>query len=91
MRCRPDAEARRIWRESVRLLAIAIASFVNVIDPEIVVIGGGIAKSGLALFGPLRRDLAKYEWRPGGARVNVLPARLGDRAGAFGAARQGMA
>jgi glucokinase len=85
-----DAEARRIWRRSVRLLAIAIASFVNVIDPEIVVIGGGIAKSGPALFGPLRRDLAKYEWRPAGARVTVLPARLGDRAGAFGAARQGM-
>ena len=44
-----DAEARRCWRTSVRLLAIAIASFVNVIDPEIVVIGGGIAKSGPAL------------------------------------------
>jgi glucokinase len=85
-----DAEARRVWRTSVRLLAIAIASFVNIVDPEIVVVGGGIAKSGPALFGPLRRDLAKYEWRPGGARVAVLPARLGDRAGAFGAARRGM-
>ncbi len=86
-----DADARRVWRTSVRLLAIAIASFVNVLDPEIVVIGGGIAKSGPALFSPLRRDLAQFEWRPGGARVAVLPARLGDRAGAFGAARQGMA
>ena len=36
-----DAEARRVWRRSIRLLAIAIASFVNVLDPEIVVIGAG--------------------------------------------------
>ncbi|HUD84771.1 MAG TPA: ROK family protein, partial [Candidatus Saccharimonadales bacterium] len=83
---RNDGNARRIWLKSVQGLAAAIASFINVLDPEVVVIGGGIAKAGLALFRPLNQYLARFEWRPGGARVRVVPAKLGDRAGAFGAA-----
>jgi glucokinase len=57
-----------------------------VLDPEVVVIGGGISKAGSALFRPLNQYLARFEWQPGGARVRVVPAKLGDRAGAFGAA-----
>ena len=83
---RGDAAARRVWEESIRALAAACASFINVFDPQIIVIGGGIAKSEATLFVPLRRLLARFEWRPGGAKVRIIPAKLGDRAGAFGAA-----
>jgi glucokinase len=79
-------EARRIWLKSAQGLAAAIASLINVLDPEVVVIGGGISKAGPALFRPLKEYLTRFEWRPGGARVRVVPAKLGDRAGAFGAA-----
>jgi glucokinase len=82
-----DAEATKIWRRSVYALACAIASAINVIDPEIVVIGGGIAKAGDALFTPLAEELARVEWRPRGHRVPVVPAALGEWAGALGAAR----
>jgi glucokinase len=85
-----DREARLVWQSSVRALAAAVASLVNVLDPEVVVIGGGIARSGPALFVPLRRHLARFEWRPAGRRVRVVAARLGERAGAFGAARHAM-
>jgi len=87
---RGDPLARQVWQDSIRALAAAIASFVNVLDPETVIIGGGIAKCGSTLFVPLRRQLARFEWRPGGAKVRVVPACLGDRAGAFGAARNAM-
>jgi glucokinase len=38
------------------------------------------------LFQPLRKFLYQFEWRPGGFRVKMVRARLGERAGAFGAA-----
>jgi glucokinase len=81
-----DVEATAVWLRSVRALACAIASFVNILDPQAVVLGGGIARSGAALFEPLQRFLDDVEWRPGEARVRILPALLGEFAGAFGAA-----
>ena len=81
-----DKSANQLWSESVKALAAGVAGLINVLDPEVVVIGGGIVRSGEALFRPLRRHLGHFEWRPGGHKVKVAAARLGDRAGAFGAA-----
>jgi glucokinase len=81
-----DDEATEVWLASVRALACAIGSFINVLDPAAVIIGGGIARSGSALFEPLQGFLDEVEWRPGGHRVKLLPAMLGEFAGAFGAA-----
>jgi glucokinase len=83
---RGDVEARRTWKDSIRALAAATASLINILDPEVVILGGGIARAGAILFRPLKRFLNDFEWRPGGARALIVPARLGDRAGAFGAA-----
>ena len=57
-------------------------------DPSIrfLFIGGGIARAGKALFEPLEKFLEPMEWRPGGHRAKILPAQLGEFAGAFGAA-----
>ncbi len=80
-----DAHASKIWLESVRQLAAGIASLINVLDPAVVIIGGGIATgAGERLFVPLADFLAQYEWRPGGQRVQVVPAMLGDSAGCLG-------
>jgi glucokinase len=81
-----DAEATKIWLRSVYELACAVASFINILDPEVVILGGGIAQAGEALFEPLGRYLDRVEWRPGGHRARLLPAALGDLAGAMGAA-----
>jgi glucokinase len=85
-----DEFARAVWLRSIRALACAIGSFVNILDPEAVLIGGGIAQAGDALFTPLREELARVEWRPGGHAVKILPAALGEWAGAIGAARTAM-
>ena len=80
----PDATA--IWLRSVRALAAALAGLINSLDPELVVIGGGIADAGEALFQPLQAGLDEFEWRPGNAGVRVVKAALGRNAGAVGAA-----
>jgi glucokinase len=84
---RGDIEATRVWLRSVRSLACAIASLVNILDPEAVILGGGIAAAGRALFEPLGRMVDEVEWQPAGNRVKILPAALGEFAGAYGAAR----
>ena len=81
-----DADATRVWLRSIFHLAAAIASFINAFDPEIVIVGGGIAQAGSALFQPLREYLDRFEWRPMGHQVPIVPATLGDKAGAIGAA-----
>jgi glucokinase len=81
-----DAAAREAWLRGIRALGCAIASLVNVLDPEAVIVGGGIASAGDALFVPLQRVLDETEWRPMGRSVMVRPAQLGEWAGATGAA-----
>lgn len=81
-----DDEATRFWQEAIKNLARGIASLTNVLDPEIIVIGGGITRAGDALFKPLRDDVAKLEWCPTDGHVPIVPAQLGTDAGAIGAA-----
>lgn len=85
-----DEAAQQTWQRSIRGLAAAIASLINVLDPEAVILGGGIAQAGEPLFAPLRAELEKLEWRPTGTAVPIVPAQLGEWAGAIGAARQAL-
>jgi glucokinase len=81
-----DKDASDVWLRSVFHLAAAVASFINAFDPEIVIIGGGIAQAASALFDPLSKYLDRFEWRPMEHRVPVISALLGEKAGAIGAA-----
>jgi glucokinase len=82
-----EAEASHVWLRSVRALACAIASFGNILDPEAVIVGGGIARSGEALFEPLRRMVSELEWKSAGYELKIIPAVLEEFAGAYGSAR----
>lgn len=87
---REDEEATKYWLLSVQALACSISSFINMFDPEVVVVGGGIARAGKSLFEPLEKFLRPIEWQPDGDGVPVVPARLGEYAGAIGAARNAL-
>jgi len=80
-----NEEASEIWLRSVKNLAAGITSIINALDPEVIIIGGGIAQAGAALFDPLAEFMTKIEWRPQGHSVTILPAALGNVAGTLGA------
>lgn len=80
-----DEAARAVWERSTGTLGAALAGLINVLDPQMIVLGGGIAGAGEVLFTPLTAALDRMEWRIGATGVALVPARLGAQAGAFGA------
>ena len=85
-----DTEATAIWLKSIKALAASVCSFINILDPEAVILGGGIARADRALFEPLQLFLEPIEWQPVGQRAKIVPAQLGEFAGAIGAASNGL-
>lgn len=83
---RGDAYATYLWLSSVQKLACTLVSLINLVSPEVIVLGGGITKAGDALYQPLASFMDVYEWRPGGQRTPIRQATFGDFAGAVGAA-----
>lgn len=81
-----DRDATKYWLKSVHGLACAIGSFINIVDPEAIIIGGGIARAGQALFEPLEKFVRAVEWNVALEPVKIIPAQLGELAGAYGAA-----
>jgi glucokinase len=81
-----DEFAKQIWLVSVKKLAIGLASASNLISPDTIVVGGGIAEANDDLFIPLNKWFDEFEWQPGGIRPQIVKAIHGDLAGAIGAA-----
>jgi glucokinase len=80
-----DALATRLLDETADHLGAALATAVGLLDPDAIVLGGGVATAGEVLFGPLRRALAR-QLLPGAPAPPVLGAALGYDAGVVGAA-----
>jgi glucokinase len=85
-----DDFAKQIWLKSVRHLAIGLASITNILSPEAIVLGGGIAEAGNVLFEPLNEYMDEFEWRTGDSKVELVKGVYSDLAGAVGAARFAM-
>ncbi len=66
-------------------LGVALASFANIFEPEVIVIGGGVIAAGELLLAPARRELEARALRPMNS-TPVVPAELGEDAGMIGAA-----
>lgn len=78
--------ASYIWLDSIRNLALAIASIENAISPNLIILGGGILQAEKALLDPLQEFLEIFEWRPGGKKTEIKVARFSNLSGAIGAA-----
>jgi len=83
---RGDTLGLRVFDRVADCLAAAFASITYLVQPEVFIVGGGVAQSGRVLFDPLRRHLAERLSPYFAKRVRVIPARFGNRAGMIGCA-----
>jgi glucokinase len=81
-----DDLAREVVSDTAKYLGAGIANLVNVLNPEIVVVCGGVTLAGEWLFGPLRREVARRAFRPAVDACRIVPGALVGSAGVYGAA-----
>jgi glucokinase len=81
-----DANARQSYREAGRSLGIAFAGLVNLLNPEQIVIGGGVLPAWDLFMPTAEQELRRRAFAPAAERVRFAPAALGDLAGVTGAA-----
>ena len=79
-----DPRAAAVWEEGIAALADGLVTVVTLLDPRVLIIGGGLAEAGETLFTPLRKAVEQritFQKAP-----RIVPAELGDSAGCLGAA-----
>jgi glucokinase len=81
-----DPVARGVLTLVGRRLGVGIASLVNIFNPEVVVIGGGVVGAGEMLLGPLREEMLARALSPSKELVRVAAAAFGAESGMIGAA-----
>jgi glucokinase len=79
-----DPQARAVVADAICALSFALTTYTMLLDPAVIVIGGGLAEAGETLLGPLRGQMAaRITWR---MPPRVVKAALGATAGRLGAA-----
>ena len=81
-----DRFALRIVREQGELFGIWLGSIINLLDPEIIVIGGGVSMLGAMLFKEIRKTIPKHTINIYAKKTPVIQAKLKRDVGIFGAA-----
>lgn len=82
-----DRQARRTVEDTGVILGIAIANIANILNPEVVVLGGGVSNLGDRLFDPIKEEVKKRALPEAVEGLRIVKAQLGDNAGVIGAAR----
>lgn len=81
---RGDAVAVRVWDDAITALARALITYISLLAPEVIIVGGGLSHAGSRLLDPLRarvHDLILWQQEP-----RIVPAALGDDAARIGVA-----
>lgn len=81
-----DAYAAEVMLETAKLLGAGLANVVNVLNPDMVVIVGGVTRAGDLLFNPLRSEVRRRAFRSAVEACRIVPGALPETAGVIGAA-----
>ena len=80
-----DPVARRIFARIGEYIGFGLSSVVNLLNPEKIIIGGGVADAGDILLDPIKETIKKRAMVVAGSAVEIVPAKLGNTAGVIGA------
>jgi glucokinase len=80
-----DVIAREVVRDTAKFLGIGIATLLNIFNPEVVVLAGGVTQAGDALFDPIRAEVRRRAFRPAWEAARIVPGELPGTAGVVGA------
>ncbi|MFQ6103480.1 MAG: ROK family protein [Candidatus Glassbacteria bacterium] len=81
-----DRFAQKIMEETASYLAIGVSNVMNALNPDVVVIGGGVMGAGDMILEPLRRFVRELTFEAIDDSARIVPAKLGREAGVIGAA-----
>ncbi|MDP3911440.1 MAG: ROK family protein [Gemmatimonadales bacterium] len=81
-----DAYALETVRETAKLLGAGVANLLNIFNPEVVVICGGVTLAGDKLFTPLAGEVKRRAFKPAWEACRIVPGALTGTAGVYGAA-----
>ncbi|MBU1675097.1 ROK family protein, partial [bacterium] len=82
-----DNPTASLFRDTGRMLGIAVGNLVNLLDPDKIIIGGGVAQAGDLIFTPCRATAASLILCVASRDTPIEPAELGPHAAALGASR----
>ena len=80
-----DPVAKRIFARIGEYIGFGLSSVVNLLNPEKIIIGGGVADAGDILLDPIKETIKKRAMVVAGSAVEIVPAKLGNTAGVIGA------
>ncbi len=80
-----DPVAREVVRDTAKFLGIGIATLLNIFNPEVVVLAGGVTQAGAALFDPIRAEVRRRAFKPAWEAARIVPGSLPGTAGVVGA------
>jgi glucokinase len=75
-----------LWLDAIRKLSLSIASLINTLSPEIIILSGGITNANNLLFSHLNEFVHLYEFKPQGKVTPIVKAKFQELSGAIGAA-----
>ncbi len=81
-----DKLARRIWKEVGQYLGIALSGVINLLNPEVIVFGGGVTRARELIFKPMREEIRKRTFRVPFEKVKFTRTKFGADLGVIGAA-----
>ena len=79
-----DPPALKIMAETASYLAMGIANIVSILNPRVIVLGGGLFQAADLLLEPIRRDVKKWAQPLAAEKLRVVVSELGEDAGLFG-------